>query len=635
MHNRLLNTDTLDASLFFPGVYIDSDNGFLVPNKNGKLVVNDNERMFPEDNIKSVEEKQIVSVAAEAEAAGDDFLKSPILETENNKAGSRDENFICDLSRCLPYLKNIFARPINRLYTEETSLMLGRVKKISPKADIYLANHPEDWQAQSIFGHIIPEKILSEERYDNYDIYENRLAVFLLMQSIKRVKRIRDSFYKKHIRDGQMESFSKQVQDLGYWMRNRVCSLWNGNLDEAASRNTLKMYEKATALLIQLNALKAFPLSRYLSLDSGKSNMRLKVTNILANDVNYRHLTDLWRLWSELNPEYFWTEEQYLENEKQIHLSFFKLALLYTGRSLDNLGWKLKQKSKCCWEPGAKMAFQNNMLKLILRVNEDFSFTLLWGKTAIFRVVPVYYDFSEQDVKKIQSNSHDEHEPVLVLYPHFQQPVKNSLARVANITFVPISTMNILTIEVIAREIRWLLFKIQLSQTRLPDQRLFSPISTLLPMDRNGYFCDQEMAKRFYDCTEEKKCSAFYEQLLQKKNGRQYVSYIKGQLTSLRENLEQKLVLYYFLQECPVCGEHDAQAIRSWQPLQAKCSRCNTEWGEYSCGNCKKTYPYIKLPFQWYLHDEDFSTIAGRDMLCAYEKDTDGMPLPLCPYCNI
>lgn len=193
--------------------------------------------------------------------------------------------------------------------------------------------------------------------------------------------------------------------------------------------------------------------------------------------------------------------------------------------------------------------------------------------------------------------------------------------------------MNILTIELISREIRWFVFQYQLSLFKLPDRRLFDKVATLLPLDQNGYFADQRVAKDFYKKITHENIDNYCVTLQNSSSERNLAQFIKNHQHDLLENLERILVASYFLQTCPVCGKIDISAVRTWQPFYAKCT-CHTEWGEYQCGICQRKYPYIKLPFQWHLQNSNYPSVAGRDMLCTYTKDENGIPHTQCPFCH-
>jgi hypothetical protein len=643
MHDRILNTSFFERNTFFPGAYIADDGDFLVATKTGTLSLNDKNSMFSEERLKLTEQKAIETISASARAAGRDYFSVPTFDSANSDSAKSDENFIRKVSSLIPYLKNIFRSPISRLHTEENSLPLGRVIKISSKADIYLANHPEDWQAKSIFGHIIPEKILSEERFENYDIYENRLALFLLVQLIKKVKRIRDTFYKRMIRDEQMELFSSQLLSAGFYAARRVCKLWQVNIDGLDSLKTSEMYDISSQLLSELSRFHEFRLSRKLHL-SERRNIKLKVTNILSSDANYRYLVDLWGLWRTQDPEYFWTDEQFLKNEKKLHKDFYSVSLLYIGRALSNLQWRLKKNDNLNIKPEAVLCFLKKVLlngidvtlnlMLQVKINRDFTFTLSLGKTEILHIVPIYYDFSEEEIERLQSLQPEQQ--TLIVYPHFQKDLTSIANRSHKISFVALSVMNILSVECLAREIRWAIYQTYLNRPRKLDEKVFKPIFPLFSFDEYGFFSDLSSLRIFYEKIKtNENFNDYYNDMRQNKQRGNLAGALKNARDQhkLVDAISSLLNTYLFLMRCPVCGEINTRSVRGWQPLRAKCDNCKTEWGEYQCGTCKKTYPYIKLSFKWDPGKTNFLSVAGRDMLCEYICDEAGIARPTCPFC--
>ncbi|MEI6422977.1 MAG: hypothetical protein WCP55_12220, partial [Lentisphaerota bacterium] len=72
----------------------------------------------------------------------------------------------------LPYLRNVFHRPIRHLKVDSETVLISKVRRLAKKAPDHLATHPEDWDGRTVLG-IKPKRVLAKVRLEQWDIYEN------------------------------------------------------------------------------------------------------------------------------------------------------------------------------------------------------------------------------------------------------------------------------------------------------------------------------------------------------------------------------------------------------------------------------------------------------------------------------
>lgn len=147
-----------------PGEYCYENKDFLIADRNGVWYLDSTRQLCSVENSQPEDQNAIQSIVAvaagELDAACDcnfsswkELLKIPFVETVS---ADDDHEFIVGVKKYLPYLKNIFNRPILHLRIDHEAVILSRARKFSSKADEYLAGHPVDWDGKTLTG-IRPE----------------------------------------------------------------------------------------------------------------------------------------------------------------------------------------------------------------------------------------------------------------------------------------------------------------------------------------------------------------------------------------------------------------------------------------------------------------------------------------------
>jgi len=95
-----------------------------------------------------------------------------------------------EIKRYLPFLINIFTKPVIHLKDNEVVLPVDAVKRVNHQTINHLAVHSEDWKKADARD-VTPKRLLTRESVDDYGIYEN-VVFFNLIEKIL-------NYLRKHI----------------------------------------------------------------------------------------------------------------------------------------------------------------------------------------------------------------------------------------------------------------------------------------------------------------------------------------------------------------------------------------------------------------------------------------------------
>lgn len=203
------------------------------------------------------------------------------------------EAFIREIKKELPYLINIFKRPLIHLKETDIVQPVDAVKRVNHNTIRHLSKHSENWK--KIEGdEITPAKLLTRVYDDDYGIYENivfRNLIDGLLSFLR--KRI---FYLSEI----LSSFKESIQlDAVHRLNHSEYYLAIGKLYVSFSKmeNTsevLEMLENTRQLYKQIR--------QYTVRDVYTKNSRVKTeigtikrTNILSMHKDYKHVYSLYQ----------------------------------------------------------------------------------------------------------------------------------------------------------------------------------------------------------------------------------------------------------------------------------------------------------------------------------------------------
>ena len=99
-----------------------------------------------------------------------------------NEAKTFDVKWIDELNEGFMHIDNIIARPRTFIEEKRDVVLAALAKRVSSASVTHLASHSQFVHGFDEEGNVIPEKILSISSDDNYQIYENRLVMSLILK---------------------------------------------------------------------------------------------------------------------------------------------------------------------------------------------------------------------------------------------------------------------------------------------------------------------------------------------------------------------------------------------------------------------------------------------------------------------
>ncbi len=362
---------------------------------------------------------------------------------------------------------------------------MSRAQRISPHAAEFLSYHTEDWERRT-FCSVVPKRILCMVKEELLDIYENKVTVKLvdnlliyIRQRIQQVKALQQQFE-------EAEYLSGTTRDIHWRNQQRIFTLWGNYCNGAAE------LKKAQATLQELLQLR-YKLQGLIGTDLYKAipqrtvvGNTLKRTNILVNDQHYRYVDLLWREWSRINSGQIKNSRQVFEENQKLLRGFESFCLLLIGLVLtgdgnnNDKGFGFEavdnQIPRC---DGKDILFQGVLGKVYLSWLEDGSFLLKSDGIKDLRLVPILAnltatDNSETITSILESFSHNiknsNQYQTIILYPGTEEERKklslqiqrkintlgnDRLPQEIAMSILPVSPLDIISLERLARAINW------------------------------------------------------------------------------------------------------------------------------------------------------------------------------------
>ena len=208
------------------------------------------------------------------------FLVDPDFDFE--KLESRIER----ISKALPHIKQIFAKPVLHLIERDEIQPIEAVKKINNDTMNHIARHSELWDDLTKDG-IKPLKLLTRQYQDNYGIYENLVfcktiddILFFVRKNLKILKNF------NYVNQTMEFDLLQRVNHLNYFLAL-------GKLHTGYVRNFDKYYVVSKHCLSGLTEIYDTIIPRLKRPVYKKNKQRptkLKKTNILAMHREYKHI---------------------------------------------------------------------------------------------------------------------------------------------------------------------------------------------------------------------------------------------------------------------------------------------------------------------------------------------------------
>jgi hypothetical protein len=574
------------------------------------------------------------------------------------------------LERHIGHIEEICHRPRTYLKMETDRLPVSRVQRISPHATEFLSAHTEDWEKRT-FRNVRPKRVLCLIREDLLDIYENKVTARLIDHLLEYLQKriIEVKALKRELE--QADDFSQDTQKIHWRNRNRICSLWG---DQFQAGTALKTAEKTLKLLKQLQyklrGLLDTELYRAIPKQANVGNT-LKRTNILIDDQHYRYVDRLWQAWMPWKRGHTQSPQQIFETYKQGFKGFEAFCLLLVSRALtgngttNDRGLEFKADDLLCLQPDASIQFHSLRGSITLRWQHDGTILLDADKIQHLKLIPLMLPLTATEDANVinplldefrSACSENQNGTVIILYPGTEderQKLPQLLQQEINslkkpLAVLPVSPLDILSVERIARAIQWWLYS-QYCQIYPFTIQEKIPASLL---EQNSWIFKEGRHYKLLCSPKPEEQVDFDNRLSELINeAKSRGPRARGELFEL-QNLNnfsaRTKERFKPLLTCPTCYKKSDH----FEPLDSQCFRCycksgnddcGTEWGMRICGKCSERYPYIKLSDldilnSWY--DRQLGSvdrIFGRNVLaipCRSDKDTRSFICPACGACS-
>lgn len=246
-----------------------------------------------------------------------------------------------EIGRRLQHLQHVCYRPRLHLRIEEERLPVSRARRTPVRAIADLVSHPGDWEHR-LLRSVQPARVLACQSEDEWNLYENRVAVRLVDHLLEYVaRRIEELRRIKEILAASRDH-SDEVRHTSFRRARRITQLWSNTLEsktEADLHQTIHLLERAER---DLQALMDSPLYQRIPRRQAVP-LVLKPTNILVNDAHYRKVAALWRTWLKFGYRRNETIEQRTQRRQHEALAWDQFVLHLVARAFDALGWSCAQ----------------------------------------------------------------------------------------------------------------------------------------------------------------------------------------------------------------------------------------------------------------------------------------------------
>ena len=375
------------------------------------------------------------------------------------------------IERELNHLAAVCRNPRTHIHVETERVLVARARRIAPDAPAWLASHTEDWAHRKITG-IQPRRILAEVREEQWDLYENRIAVRLidglvtwLRRRIAEVRRILNDLFDR------MDDFRVSASGTRH-RADRIYRLWGEAYDKSHGREVAeRTLRRLEHLLYRVLGLMDSRLYQRISRRTQASG-ELRMTNLLSNDDHYRGVARLWHAWSREAAQRTLSPRELYARHQDLHRGFNAWCMLVIVRACSQLA--LDPAGNREWEseirPGSTVRLDKD---LRIEWEQAGTITLVEEDLTLIRFVPLVHVLEHAKTPKavkarvaplVEAVADAPHWTV-ILHPAVPgEPPHDALAGVGNppvpgthgaVDFIRVSPFSLDSVERVARAIRW------------------------------------------------------------------------------------------------------------------------------------------------------------------------------------
>ncbi len=552
--------------------------------------------------------EQVAHQLADATAWSDRVAVLPLVPAIDAavRLSPLDRHILGDLA----HLQFVCKRPRLNLKIEEERLPIARARRFPERSTAALVAHPEDWEHRTLSS-IRPARVLAIQIEDEWDLYENRVAVRLVDHLLAYLGRRVDTLRKIQRTYEEGEDFADETRG-SHRRGRRLFTLW-GRLFTAPSLHDELMISLRLLARAQrdLQALLDTRLYQHIPRSTSVA-VALRPTNILTNDPHYRKVADLWRAWARDGHIRRPSRAELARTRQRQCRAFDAFAELVVLRALHDLGYAPVDSAV----PGPTFDLRGPYSSLT--VTHDVAGVLsLVAHGQRLRVVPLLGRLTTQDLPGIWSALAGDADPTTLILAlgrphdslaHEAPALARALAGWSAPRFVLISPWSIDSVERTARALSlWLAAGIS------PN---YPPTTTLRPKPQadlpswihvhlESYrvvapATDSEILAFQAACAA--RTTALQDQQQQARVRR--LQFDPSELHSLAQlsHLADRARSLAPFTRCPVC-DHPNNAFEPRVAVEpatwwSVCSACDAQWGTRRCNACRMAYPILVHPMK-------------------------------------
>ena len=243
-----------------------------------------------------------------------------------------------EILRHIQHLQHVCHRPRLHLRVEDERVPVARARRSPARAVADLVSHPGDWEHRTLRS-IQPRRVLARQVEDEWNLYENRVAVRLVDRLLTYLAGRLEELM-------QIERTLEQGKNHGDhaksspWRAKRIMTLWAESLDTGTEDDLRVTLRRLAHAQRKLQALTDLPLYHRIP-PRATAPLALQQTNILVNDPHYRKVAALWRAWARHGYKKQETRAQREQRRQAEAHAWDRYVLHLVARGMDALGWSM------------------------------------------------------------------------------------------------------------------------------------------------------------------------------------------------------------------------------------------------------------------------------------------------------
>ncbi|WP_439680921.1 DUF2357 domain-containing protein [Embleya sp. MST-111070] len=519
-------------------------------------------------------------------------------------------------------LRTVCHRPYTRLRSVEEVLPVSRVRSVAAGAVAYLAAHPQDWAAHTIAG-VRPRRLSARRNEEDADIYENRVAVAVLLLLRTHLRRRIAGLRALSRMEGDVHGLLNGSEETT-WRTRRDLTQLLGNVGELAGHATAthERLRKIEAALTSVQIMLEAPLAKAVGHRHAPAR-ELHPTNLLVSDASYRRVAELWRVCTKAEtPRIDAGENERRQRETRTAFERFTGLLLLSACTIFRATPDRDQPAPA---PGRTTRFQWCGVPLTVTWSPAGDFLVHWREQRVLRVIPTMTDLCSApdaasvgaalvDLRRERVSAPEESGRVLVVYPGALDTRRDAVADVVDAAYrighdsgpaaapgidvAPLSPLEIFSVSRLVRALYWATLGADarryphLVSTTAGERSMLAACEWLEPR------ADAVAVLRVPSPKEWERVSTLLRQVRPYRAGGKPAGREPGRATELYASLESAVRATTLLQVCPICPKTATRRPTTFVPREpgmfaASCSSCGTRWELRRCPACAETFPVL------------------------------------------